>query len=136
MDDVLKIATGVFLGGLAAIFAWEGIHVIALEVAAREAAKQMQAATQQAAEQSRLQAEATAKARAAADQAARTQQAQMQRQQADASAQAQAWKEARETAWKQFYQPSEACRVNWTGECANAFAKAKLDFQAIHGPDK
>lgn len=141
MDDMFKTAVAVFIGGLAAIFAWEGIHLFALQVAAADASRQLQAEMRKMEDQNRanaaaIEAQAAARAQAQADADARTREqlAESQRQNAAAQANAAAYKAARDEAWKKFYQPTDACRATWTGDCADAFIKAKRAFQEIHGP--
>lgn len=125
--DLVKISLGVFIGGLAAMFAYEGITALRIEQAMRKQADQIN------------QAQRKAQQDLAKEQAGRDQRVEQQRQQAQAQREAyqadQALQRARvqrrETAWNAFYQPSLACRIDAvTAVCANEHIAAKRRFDA------
>lgn len=122
-NTVAKIALGVFIGALAAMFAYEGINALRFEYAARQLVQQAQ------------QQEKAARAEAVRQQQ-QQQQIQQQRQEELRAArllqrlerERQARKEA---AWAAFYQPSASCRVDAvTTVCANEHIGAKRRFDA------
>lgn len=126
MDDILKIAIGVFIGALAAAFAWEGIQYVRLQVAAEQAKQEMQRAQRQMREEQR----ARDQAQAEADQRRRdTQRRQEEQARAAADARRQAERD-KEAAWQRFYKPSVACqRDPTTMPCANEHMKARKLFE-------
>ena len=120
---VVKTSLGVFIGGLAAMFAYEGINALRFEYAARQLVQQAQ------------QQEKAARAEAVRQQQ-QQQQIQQQRQEELRAAkllqllerERQARKEA---AWAAFYQPSASCRDDpVTAVCANDHIAAKRRFDA------
>lgn len=126
MDSILKIAIGVFIGGLSAMFAWEGIHLLAAEYAAIRASEAMKQSIQDARKRD---AEAS-RQRVDDEMARRAREAQAERDAAAAGVERERARVAKESAWKRFYQPSAACRADGsTMECANAFMRAKKDFE-------
>lgn len=125
MDDILKIAIGVFIGALAAAFAWEGIQYVRLQVAAEQAKQEIKRAERQMRDEQR----ARDQAQADADQRRRDAQ---QRQEDQARAAAEARRQAerdKEAAWQRFYKPSLSCqRDPTTLPCANEHVKARKLF--------
>lgn len=118
--DLVKLSLGVFIGALAAMFAYETINVWRLERAARQLVQQAQ------------QQEKASRA-----QAARQQQQREENQQAISMANELAQRLDRErrarkeAAWNSFYQPSPACRTDAvTAACANEHIAAKRIFDA------
>ena len=143
MEHVLKTAVGVFIGGLAAAFAYEGITTIRMEIAAKKVVHAINQSAEESRRQSAIAQQAAAEraatdaqARAAAEQVERVRQAEMQRQIAAAQNAQLNNSAAKEEAWKRFYQPSDACRASWTGDCADAFIKAKRAFDAQYIPPR
>lgn len=128
--DVLKIALGVFIGGLLAALAYTKYMAWEVEYSLRQATAEMQKQAKQRTELSRKQAEEERQRRgaAASERAAREGQrvadaAQRQQHEADMRA-----------AWKQIYRPSPACQVDqMTLTCANAHAAAHKRFMEIYG---
>lgn len=129
--DLVKLSLGVFIGALAALFAYEAINVWRLEHAARQlvqqaeqqgkaaraqAARQQQQQQQQQLENERRQEEQQ-KAITMADQLAKR----LERER----------RARKEAAWNAFYQPSPACRADAvTAACANEHIAAKKRFEA------
>lgn len=125
MDDVLKIALGVFIGALAAAFAWEGIQYVRVQVALELATQDAKRAAAKAREERRQREQAQQEA----DQ--RERQVQLERlEQARADAEVLRRAQlAREAAWQRFYKPSAPCRVDpSTTPCANEFMRARQLF--------
>lgn len=127
--DIVKIALGVFIGSLAAVFTYEGIVAWRIEQAARKAVAEIERQTQKAnAEENRrraLQEEARVRAEQQAEQrrAALAMGERLQREQRD----------RKESAWKKFYQPSQLCQVDSsTVPCANEYMAAKRRFEASY----
>lgn len=126
MDDVLKIALGVFIGALAAAFAWEGIQYVrvkaALELANQEV-KRAAAKTREEQRQREQQLQDAERHRLAVER-------QIQEQaRADAEVRKRA-EAAREAAWQRFYKPSEPCRVDpSTAPCANEYMRRRRLFE-------
>lgn len=122
---LLQIALGVFIGALAALFAYEGISAYRLKLAAQDAAREMKAAADRqnaAAEQARQRQ---------AQQRQEAQQREMERNQAieAMTAENRAREARREAAFKRFYSPSHACQVDpATVTCANEYMQAKKRF--------
>ena len=130
--DLVKIALGVFIGGLAAMFAYEGITAWRVEQALIKEANKVKQAQRKADE------------REAKEQADREQRSAERRQQAqarhDAYQASQALQRARaqrkESAWAAFYQPSQACTLDpTTASCANEFISARKRFEAQYKDD-
>lgn len=123
--DVIKIALGVFIGGLLAAFAYEGIVAWRLEQAAKQVSQALK--NQQAVQdQSRLEQERLHQNRQLA--------AEQQRQKAAAiHAERVAAEKRKEAAWLNFYQPSITCRADPSrGDCADAYIRAKKAFEATY----
>ncbi len=125
--DVVKIAIGVFVGSLLAVFAYEQILAVRVEIAAREASSYLQKQSAQAAaaaERARTLRDEEREERARNDR----ERAEAQRAIADA---ARLREERRRLAWSRYFQPSEACRADpGTLPCANAHMAAKKRFDA------
>lgn len=131
MDDVIKIAVGVFIGALAALLTYEGIQTVRAELALRQLNQQAQRTMQN------LQRQEADRRAAESDQQARDQAAAQQQQRADNDARE--WqlylKGHREKAWAQFFQPSAKCRQDsGTMECANTYMAAKRRFDQQYQP--
>lgn len=125
--DLVKLSLGVFIGALAALFAYEAINAWRLEQAARQLVQQaeqqgkaarVQAARQQQQElENQRRQEEQQKAITMADQLA-------QRLERERRAR-------KDAAWNAFYQPSPACRADAvTAACANEHIAAKRRFDA------
>lgn len=126
-SDLFKIALGVFIGALAALFAYETINVWRLEYAAsklvQQAQQQEKASRAQAALQQQQQREEQQRRRQE-QQALRRADELVQRLQRERIAR-------KEAAWHAFYQPSASCRVDGvTTVCANEHISAKRRFDA------
>jgi hypothetical protein len=133
MDDVLKIAIGVFIGALAAAFTWEGIQTIRVEITLKRLADDAKRATQQM--------QATQQAQQATQQAMRDGQArdqqERQKQAQEAAQLQQLRKQDKEDAWKRFFKPTESCvRDAIQGDCANAYIRAKTMFESQYQPTR
>ena len=125
--DILKTALGVFIGALAALFAYEAINALRLEYAARQLVqnleKEQKNARAQAARQQQQQQE-NEQQQHEAQQAARMADQLAQRLERERSSRKQA-------AWTAFYQPSASCRADAvTAACANEHIAAKRRFDA------
>lgn len=129
MESILKIAIGVFIGSLAAIFAWEGIHL----VAARYAVMQANEAMKQSIRDQRKRDAELSRQRADEEAAQRARDAEVQRAAAVAGVERERARAAKDAAWKKFYQPSAACQADRsTMECANAYMRAKTQFEGTY----
>lgn len=125
--DVLKIALGVFIGGLLAALAYTKIIALGVEYAAREATAAMDKELKAMAEKNRQQAEAQRLQREAQENA----RAEHARQQAAAQQEALARSARKEAAFKRFYQPSRLCEIDpVTVPCVDAYLAAKRRFDA------
>lgn len=120
--DVIKIALGVFIGGLLAALAYEQI----LAWRMNQALKEVQAQTQRATDQIQR-SQQRAEQQMQRDREAKEQ----QRQQAfEEARQERIRKDRKNAAWERFYQPQEACKVDpGTMPCANAYMAAKKQFE-------
>lgn len=126
-SDIFKIAIGVFVGALAAMFAYETINVWRVEYAARKLVHQVEqqekASRAQAALQQQQQREDQERRREE-QQALRRANELVQRLERERTAR-------KEAAWAAFYQPSASCRVDAvTTVCANEHIAAKRRFDA------
>ncbi|MGG4052161.1 hypothetical protein ABEW79_11030 [Delftia tsuruhatensis] len=120
--DVIKIALGVFIGGLLAALAYE--QVLAWRMA--QALKEVQAQAQRSTEQIQR-SQQRAEQQRQRDSEAREQQAQ---QALEHARRERIRKERKSAAWERFYQPAEACKVDpGTMPCANAYMAAKKQFE-------
>jgi hypothetical protein len=129
MELILKIAVGVFIGSLAAIFAWEGIHVVAVEYALVKAND----AVKQSIRDQRKRDAAMAQQRADEEAAQRARDAEAERAVATAGLERERARAAKDAAWKKFYQPSPGCQADRsTMECANAYMRAKTQFEGTY----
>lgn len=117
--DVIKIALGVFIGGLLAALAYE--QVLAWRMA--QALKEVQAQAQRSTEQIQR-SQQRAEQQRQRDSEAREQQA------LEHARRERIRKERKSAAWERFYQPAEACKVDpGTMPCANAYMAAKKQFE-------
>ncbi len=136
MDLTWKIAIGVCVGILLAAFSYEAIQAARLRLALEEAKRQASAELL-AQQRAQRQAQATAElqrarqAQASASLAAAQQRAVEMAKLAQAEA-----REAKEEAWKRFYQPNPACKANWTVDCANSYIAAKRAFEARYAQQR
>ena len=126
---MLQIALGVFIGALAALFAYEGISAYRMKLAAQDAAKEMKAAADR-------QNAAAAQARSRLEQQRQDahDREQRQRQAQEAMLAEHRERQARkEAAFKRFYTPSSACQTDpATVPCANEYMQAKKRFEASY----
>lgn len=120
--DVVKIALGVFIGGLLAALAYEQI----LAWRMNEALKEVQAQTQRATAQMKRSLELAEQQR----QRDREAQDEQRRQALEQARQERLRQERKNAAWERFYQPPEACKVDSaTMPCVNAYMAAKKRFE-------
>ena len=120
--DVIKIALGVFIGGLLAALAYE--QILAWRV--NEALKEVQAQTQRATAQIQRSQELAEQKR----QREREEQDEQRRQALEQARQERLRQERKNAAWERFYQPPEACKVDSaTMPCVNAYMAAKKRFE-------
>ncbi len=120
--DVVKIALGVFIGGLLAALAYEQI----LAWRMNEALKEVQAQTQRATAQMKRSLELAEQQR----QSDREAQDEQRRQALEQARQERLRQERKNAAWERFYQPPEACKVDSaTMPCVNAYMAAKKRFE-------
>lgn len=119
--DVLKVALGIFLGGLLLWAAYE-YRQRYLE---QQALAELEAATRQVNAEFDAQYEAAVSSRARV-QADRDHRLREQRKVASQRAAAERRKEA---AWRQFYQPSADCLALASVECGNAYIRARREFE-------
>lgn len=127
--DVLKIALGVFIGGLLAAFTYEGIQAWRLQHAAQQAAEAFKARQAQQ-DQVRWEQE---RLRTDREQANEKQRQKAAAAQADRIAADKAKAARKEAAWAQFYQPNVTCRADPSrGDCADAHIRARKVFEATY----
>ncbi|MDR0204046.1 MAG: hypothetical protein LBJ40_18025 [Delftia acidovorans] len=120
--DVIKIALGVFIGGLVAALAYE--QILAWRV--NEALKEVQAQTQRATAQIQRSQELAEQQR----QRDREEQDEQRRQALEQARQEGLRQERKNAAWERFYQPPEVCKVDSaTMPCVNAYMAAKKRFE-------
>lgn len=125
--DIFKIAIGVFIGSLMAVFTYEAIVEWRIEQAAKRAAAELQRqldktnselerqrlAQEHARQQVEQEAERSRSALALADR--------LQRER----------NSRKDAAWTQFYRPSPACQADSaTAACANEYMAARRRFDA------
>ena len=123
---MLQIALGVFIGALAALFAYEAISAYRMKLAAQDAAKEMKAAVDR---QNAAAAQARNRLEQQRQQAQEQEERQRQAQQAMIAEhrERQARKDA---AFQRFYKPSSACQADpATVPCANEYMQAKKRFE-------
>ena len=125
--DILKIALGVFIGSLAAVFTYEAILAYRTELALRKAQQEIQAQTERMRREDANRREAEAEARNAAERDAdqlRSARALVQRLEAERQAR-------KDGAWSKFFQPSPNCKIDpGTTACANEHMAARKRFEA------
>ena len=126
---MLQIALGVFIGALAALFAYEGISAYRMKLAAQDAAKEMKAAVDR-------QNAAAAQARSRLEQQRQQAQDQEERQRQAQQAMIAEHRERqarKDAAFQRFYKPSSACQADpATVPCANEYMQAKKRFEASY----
>lgn len=134
LTDVLKIALGVFIGGLLAALAYTKYMAWEVEHSLRQASAEIQKQAKQQAERSRKQAE---DARQRRDAEAIESAARERQQAADLELKArqkQQHEADMRAAWSHIYRPSAACQVDQTTlSCANAHAAAHKRFMDMYG---
>ena len=116
---VAKIALGVFIGSMAAIFAYEGVLAWRAEQAARQLAQELKAMNdqQRQAQQQMLQEQRR--------QIRQELEKDWQRQQVELAA------KRKEAAWQSYYKPSPICRLDIVRpDCANEHMRARRAFEA------
>ena len=123
---MLQIALGVFIGALAALFAYEAISAYRMKLAAQDAAKEMKAAVDR-------QNAAAAQARSRLEQQRQQAQDQEERQRQAQQAMIAEHRERqarKDAAFQRFYKPSSACQADpATVSCANEYMQAKKRFE-------
>ena len=123
---MLQIALGVFIGALAALFAYEAISAYRMKLAAQDAAKEMKAAVDR-------QNAAAAQARSRLEQQRQQAQDQEERQRQAQQAMIAEHRERqarKDAAFQRFYKPSSACQADpATFPCANEYMQAKKRFE-------
>lgn len=133
MKDTLKIALGVFIGALATAFTYEGITALRVEIALRNAAKEMNRAAAQA--QAESQARQSALRTEREKKAQELQQA--QRRDIEAAELQKLREKDKAEAFKKFHQPTTACKADPNQiDCANAYIKAKTIFESQYEPTR
>lgn len=132
VQSFLVIAIAVFIGATAALIANDQIRLYRLELEANKMAQQFQKNEAKRAQESNRQREA--KERALREKAAAEAQAKRAREEQAAHAKAQ--ERRKEAAWRQFWQPSEACRRDSAqGSCADQHIRARKIFEAQYQDD-
>lgn len=123
--DIFRLALGVFIGSLAAVFTYEAVVEYRIEQAARKATAEFNRLMKETNDERECQRLAEQLAREQADQA--------ERQKRSALALADRLERERKTrknaAWESFYQPSPACKADsGTAACANEYMAARKRF--------
>ncbi|MBV7453387.1 hypothetical protein KW843_02780 [Acidovorax sp. sif1233] len=124
--DIIKIAIGVFIGGLAAAFTYEAILAYRAEMAIRKVQEEVKAQAdrieKQDARRRQAEAEALDAAQLEADQL-RSAKALAQRLETERQ-------QRKDAAWAKFYQPSPNCKIDpGTTPCANEHMVARKRFE-------
>lgn len=133
MNDILKIAIGVFIGALAAGFAWEGINALVVQQALKEADQQMQGALKLQNEEQRQRQQELANRQRLEQQRAQ----QWEEQQQEQMKLSELRRQDKEAAFKRFYQPTPSCKADSSQmECANAYMRAKTTFESQYVPTR
>lgn len=125
--DVFKIALGVFIGSLAAVFTYEAIVAFRAEQAVRKALQETKA------QADRINAEAAKRSQQEAlERLEAEQRAEQVRNARALAARLEAERQARrDAAWSKFYQPSPACKTDsGTTACANEYMAARKRFDS------
>lgn len=131
-STVLKIALGIFLGGVMLWAAAEYRTRYALQQmneAVEQSVARMQATAERQREQRALQLRRQEETRAAAAQARRAEQVSRANQQKEALAA----ERLKEEAWNRYFQPSAECLKNWSVECGNQRIRARRKFDQEYG---
>ena len=128
MEIVFKTAVGVFIGTLAAAFTFTEVQLFRVELATKRAISKMATDIEQTNDRQAKsqQAEALRQAKIKADEWQRMEAARQLG--ARVAADELVSKQTEAAAWSRFYQPSEACKATWTGNCADDFIIAKRAF--------
>lgn len=125
--DIFKIALGVFIGSLAAVFTYEAVLAYRVEQAVRKAQDEVKAQADRMNAHAEKRSQQDAQERQAAEQ--RAEQARSARALA---ARLEAERQARrEAAWSKFYQASPSCKTDsGTAACANEYMAARKRFDS------
>lgn len=124
--DIIKIAIGVFIGGLAAAFTYEGILALRTEMALRKMQDEIKAQTDRIERQDARRRQAEAEARDAAEREAE----QLRSARALANRLETERQQRKDAAWAKFYQPSPNCKIDpGTTACANEHMIARKRFE-------
>jgi hypothetical protein len=115
--DVLKVALGIFLGG---VLLWAAAEYRARYLAAQSLAQIESSASQLALANAQREIERRALVR---------ERERVIREQQDAAVSAAAAERHKEAAWRAFYQPSAECVANTSVECGNAHIRARREFE-------
>lgn len=121
--DVAKIALGVFIGCMAAVFTYESVLAWRAEQAAKQVMQELKAMEdkQRLADQQRMQRQKEQQDQQRKQQLERD----WQRQQQDLAV------KRKEQAWASFYQPTYTCRIDPSrGDCADQHIRARKAFEA------
>lgn len=126
-SELGKIAAGVFIGALAAMFAYEGISALRVEYALRQADEQIHRSMNADRQRMRLEEQARA-----ARQQRDIEDAQALESARNTARRLQLERERRRSdAWEKFYQPSTSCLDDpSTVVCANEHMAARKRFDA------
>ncbi|CAN7261837.1 hypothetical protein LJR129_001170 [Acidovorax sp. LjRoot129] len=125
--DILKIAVGVFIGGLAAAFTYEAILAYRTEAALRKIQENVKAETDRIKRDFAANQQADSDARyAAARDADQLRSAMALAQRLETERQ-----QRKDTAWSHFFQPSPGCKADpGTTACANEHMVARKRFDS------
>lgn len=126
LSDIIKIAIGVFIGGLAAAFTYEAILALRAEIALRKVQEEIKAQTDRIEKQDARRRQVEAEARDAAEREAE----QLRSARALASRLETERQQRKDAAWAKFYQPSPNCKIDpGTTACANEHMIARKRFE-------
>ena len=125
--DIVKIALGVFIGGLAAAFTYEAILAYRAEAALRKVQENVKAETDRMNREAAARQQAETEARdAAAREADQLRSARALAQRLEAERQ-----QRRDAAWAKFFHPSPSCKIDpGTTACANEHMAARKRFDS------
>lgn len=115
--DVLKVALGIFLGGVLLWAAYEYRE----RYVAQQVLAELEATTQRASAQY--------DAAAAARRRLQVERDRELREQREASAEREVAERRKESAWRQFYQPSPECVAAASVQCGNEHIRARREFE-------
>jgi len=130
MEDVVKTATGVFIGGLLALLAHDWVLARAAEYQAEQAIKAMNAQIEKTTRRQAVEDAERQQTRRAAETAAREEITRAQ----EAAEAARLNALGKEATFQRRYQPSPKCKADpSTMECANEHMRARKEFDANWG---